>query len=339
MSHITLENDTKYIQIVSLGVQFNSPEERYRIGAQIVCDRCQSTPIFQGYGLGNQDLCLPCADKVRKACGLPDINDRHTLMVQRQFNPPSEKLTYMVQRQFNPTSEKLTFMLQDQFVSRQEPFSITNMRQHQYNIRERTDGSDDEHITEPGEVCLFDEPIPAAAQHTDPQSIPDILDGTGLGHRNGNRDQLARRFKESIHITSQNTKPPNPETEPQWRTKMISEQYMQDCLTGRGRGRNNGDELARRLEEMKHLRDQPFPVASNMNDLPSFSMGGSSLDAQFGSLLTPGPPRVSIPKPPAQTPSLQTLPEESRYGNGSALTRMSQGMFRTRMEMGMYRKK
>lgn len=290
MSHFTFENDKKYIQILSLGVRFTSPEERYRVGAQIVCDRCQSTPIFQGYGLGNQDLCLPCVDKVRKACGLPDISDRHTLMVQRQFRPPSEKLTYM---------------LQDQFVSRQEPFSITNMRQHQYNIRERTDGSDEEYITEPGEVCLFDEPIPAAAQHTDPQTIPNMFDGTGLGRRNGNRDHLTQRFNNSIHITSQNTNPPNPETVPQWRTKMISEQYMQDCLTGHGRGRNNGDEIARRLEEMQRLREQQIPVASNVNDLPGFSIGGNSLDAQFGSLLTPEPPRQQpVPKPPVPTSSL-----------------------------------
>ena len=330
MAHFTLENDKKYIQIVSLGVQFNSPEERYRVGAQIVCDRCQSTPIFQGYGLGNQDLCLPCVDKVRKACGLPDISDRHTLMVQRQFRLPSEKLT---------------FMLQDQFVSRQEPFSVTNMRQHQYNIRERTDGSDEEHITEPGEVCLFDEPIPAAAQHTDPQTVPDVLDGTGLGRRNGNRDQLAQRFKDSIQATSQNTKPPNPESAPQWRTKMISEQYMHDCLTGHGRGRNNGDELARRLEEMQRLREQPIRAFDDMSGgISGFdggnSMGVSSLDAQFGSLLTPALPRQPAPKStPAQTPSLQTPPGESRYGNDSALTRMSQGMFRTRMEMGTFRKK
>ena len=56
MSHFTFENEKKYIQIGTLGCRFNSPEERYRVGARIVCDRCQSTPIMQGYGLGNQDL-------------------------------------------------------------------------------------------------------------------------------------------------------------------------------------------------------------------------------------------------------------------------------------------
>jgi hypothetical protein len=289
MSYFTFENDKKYIQIVSLGVRFKSPEERYRVGAQIVCDRCQSTPIHEGYGLGNQDLCLPCVDKVRNACGLPDISDRHTLMAQRQFRHPSEELT---------------FMLQDQFVSRREPVSITNMRQRQYDIRKRTDGSDEEHITEPGEVCLFDDAIPFDPQQTKPQT--------------------------------------RPESGPQWRTKMISEQYMQDCLTGSGRGRNNGDELARRLEEMQRLREQVIPVASNMDDLPGFSIGGgSSLDSQFGSLLTPEPPRATVPKSThvAPTPVQQQPLEESRYGNGGALTRMSQGMFRTRMEMGMFRKK
>lgn len=274
MSHFTLENDKKYIQIVSLGVRFKSPEERYRVGAQIVCDRCQSTPIHEGYGLGIQDLCLPCVDKVRNTCGLLDISERHTYMAQRQFKPPRRELT---------------FMLQDQFWD--EPvITTTNMRQRQYNIRERTDGRDEYHITEPGKYCLFDVPIPAEPQQTKPESGPE------------------------------------------WRTKMISEQYMQDRMTGTGRGRNNGDELARRLEEMQRLRDQQIPVASNMDDLPGFSIGGgSSLDSQFGSLLTSEPPRAAVPKSTHVAPTTvqQPLLEESRYGNGSALTRMLQGMFRT----------
>lgn len=284
MSHFTLENDKKYIQIVSLGVRFKSPGERYRVGAQIVCDRCQSTPIHEGYGLGNQDLCLPCVDKVRNACGLLDISERHTFMAQRQFRPPSENLT---------------FMLQDQFWD--EPvITTTNMQQRQYNIRERTDGRDEYHITEPGKYCLFDEPIPAGPQQTKPESGPE------------------------------------------WRTKMISKQYTQDRLTGHGRGRNNGEELARRLEEMQRLRNQQIPVASNMDDLPGFSIGGgSSLDSQFGSLLTSEPPRAPVTKSThvAPTPVQQPPLEESRHGNGSELTRMLQGMFRTNMEMEMFCKK
>jgi len=195
----------------------------------------------------------------------------------------------MAQRQFKPPRRELTFMLQDQFWD--EPvITTTNMRQRQYNIRERTDGRDEYHITEPGKYCLFDEPIPAEPQQTKPESGPE------------------------------------------WRTKMISEQYMQDRMTGPGRGRNNGDELARRLEEMQRLRDQQIPVASNMDDLPGFSIGGESLlDSQFGSLLTSEPPRAAVPKSTHVAPTTvqQPLLEESRYGNGSALTRMLQGMFRT----------
>ncbi len=310
MSHFTFENDKKYIQIVTLGCRFNSPEERYRVGARIVCDRCQSTPVMQGYGLGNQDLCLPCVDKVRATCGLPDISDRHTLMVQRQFRPPSEELT---------------FMLQDQY--QDEPVSITNMRQRQYNIEQSHSGDEEPNEYDWG---LFDGPIPAApAQHTDPQTTPDWRAGTGMGRGNGNRDQLAQRFEESI-ATSQNTNPPNPESG--WRTKMISKQYMEDCLTGRGRGRNNGDELTRRLEEMQRLRDQPIPVASNIDDLPGFSIGGSSLESQFGSLLSTGEQRTTNSRPPP--PESTSIPSRPTY----SIPRTESGMFRTRMAMGMFQR-
>ena len=296
MSHFTLENDKKYIQIVSLGVRFKSPGERYRVGAQIVCDRCQSTPIHEGYGLGNQDLCLPCVDKVRNACGLLDISERHTFMAQRQFRPPSENLT---------------FMLQDQFWD--EPvITTTNMQQRQYNIRERTDGRDEYHITEPGKYCLFDEPIPAGPQQTKPESGPEWRTAsTGLRTQSG-----ATAF-------SLNSRPPGV--------------GLEFNVNG-----NNGEELARRLEEMQRLRNQQIPVASNMDDLPGFSIGGgSSLDSQFGSLLTSEPPRAPVTKSThvAPTPVQQPPLEESRHGNGSELTRMLQGMFRTNMEMEMFCKK
>jgi hypothetical protein len=314
MSHFTLENDNKYIQIITLGCQFNSPEERYRVGAQIVCDRCQSTPIRQGYGLGNQDLCLPCVDKVRATCNMPRLDDplTPTLMCQRQFRPPSGKLTFMLQDQFTDTRG-----------GNAGEFSITNMRQRQYNVRERTEVREDEDDYIGEGWGLFDDPIPARAQHIDPQTTPDWRAGTGMGRGNGNRDQLAQRFEESI-ATSQNTKPPNQESG--WLTKMISEQYMEDCLTGRGRGRNNGDEISRRLEEMRRLREQPIPAASNMDDLPGFSIsGGQSLDAQFGSLLSA--PNQSGTRPQPETTKQQV----------SSYPRTSSGMFRTRMAMGMFK--
>ena len=127
-----------------------------------------------------------------------------------------------------------------------------------------------------------------------------------------------------------------------WRTKMAAGMFDPPKPRSSGSG---SDELARRLAEMQRLREQPIGSFDDVSggisgfDGGGNSMGGSSLDAQFGSLLTPEPPRQPVPKPPTQTPSLQTPTDESRYGNGSALTRMSQGMFRTRMEMGMFRKK
>lgn len=331
MSHFTFENDKKYIQIVTLGCRFNSPEERYRVGARIVCDRCQSTPVMQGYGLGNQDLCLPCVAKVRASCSMPDLDDplTPTLMCQRQFRPPSEELT---------------FMLQDQY--QDEPVSITNMRQMQYNIKEQNHSSDEEPCECEDDCGLFDGPIPAApAQHANPRAIPDVLYGTGVGRPNGNHDQFAERFNNTIQITSQNTKPTNPESgwrtkmisnqyspESGWRTKMISNQYMEDCLTGHGRGRNNGDELARRLEEMQRLRDQPIPDASNINDLPGFSIGGSSLESQFGSLLSTNEQRTTNSRPPPpESTSILSRPTYS-------IPKTESGMFKTRMAVGMFQR-
>jgi hypothetical protein len=46
------------------GTRFYKPEERYGPGVQIACDRCQTSPISEGYGLGPNDICLPCVNKV-----------------------------------------------------------------------------------------------------------------------------------------------------------------------------------------------------------------------------------------------------------------------------------
>lgn len=108
-------NNRLYFDIVLKGKQFMSAMERYGSDMQIICDRCQNSPITQGYGLNSYDMCLPCVNKVKKIMQV--VDDEHskinkdincTRMCQIQFT------TNMLQNQYNPT-DRLTFMLQTQY--------------------------------------------------------------------------------------------------------------------------------------------------------------------------------------------------------------------------------
>ena len=75
-----------YTKIVIEGTRFYKPEERYGLGVQIVCDRCQATPIMEGYGFGNSDICLPCASRI---IDFPEhMDNKLTFMEQQQFGEP-----------------------------------------------------------------------------------------------------------------------------------------------------------------------------------------------------------------------------------------------------------
>jgi len=100
-------------------------------GVQIVCDRCQASPITAGYGLGPKDICLSCANKIMTM--LEYIDNEYgncTLMIQDQYDE-------------TPTTRggnsNLTFMLQDQFTgrassgaARTDGLITTNMQQDIY---------------------------------------------------------------------------------------------------------------------------------------------------------------------------------------------------------------
>ena len=104
-----------YFDIVINGSPFNSPIERYGSNMQIVCDRCQKSPITQGYGYDTNDMCMPCVNKIKQDFQISDADQvrikrdmNRTMMQQEQFT------TKMAQNQFTP-SNNLTFMRQDIF--------------------------------------------------------------------------------------------------------------------------------------------------------------------------------------------------------------------------------
>ena len=117
-------NNISYTEIVEKGKVFSSPEERYGSAVQIVCDRCQASPITEGYGFGNSDICLPCASRVM---GFSEhIDGLH--------------LTFMEQDLFDETrggNSARTMMQQEQFretrgVNTTDRFPTTNMQQGIY---------------------------------------------------------------------------------------------------------------------------------------------------------------------------------------------------------------
>jgi hypothetical protein len=119
-NNVNKNNNALYFDIVINGSPFNSPVERYGPNIQIVCDRCQNSPITQGYGYKTNDMCLPCVNKIKQQFQTSDADQVRirrdmnlTLMEQDQYT------TNMMQRQYNPpsSSNNLTFMMQDMFRS------------------------------------------------------------------------------------------------------------------------------------------------------------------------------------------------------------------------------
>lgn len=114
-NNVNKNNNALYFDIVINGSPFNSPVERYGPNIQIVCDRCQNSPITQGYGHGTNDMCMPCVNKIKQQFQISDTDQVRirrdmnlTLMEQEQY------YTKMMQHQYTP-SNNLTFMMQDMF--------------------------------------------------------------------------------------------------------------------------------------------------------------------------------------------------------------------------------
>lgn len=274
-------NIFSYIEIVEKGKLFSSPEERYGSAVQIVCDRCQATPIKEGYGFGNSDICFLCANRVLDFLeNLDSLN--LTMMEQEQFGETrggNSQITLMAQNQFVETrggNSPITFMMQDQFIKPRggnttDSFITTNMQQGIY-----------------------------------------------------------------------------------WRTKMTTRMF--DALEGKtpNPGRGGGDELQRKLEEMQRLREQPISRLSDDDGIMGYEstrIGGSSLDSQFGSLLSPQdkyPVASKIdnniiqtkPKDSNKTSAVTVNPTQSRPDSSEIpLTSMIPSMYRTRMLSNIYTKK
>lgn len=126
---VTPNQQLDYIKIVKEGTYFNWPENRYYPGVVIVCDRCQKSNIYKGFGLGNNDLCMECVHKINAQYNVVDgkklnhnIIMNTTLMMQKQYSPTSTHAT------FQPSQPEITRMLQHQY----QPSIHTNMELEQY---------------------------------------------------------------------------------------------------------------------------------------------------------------------------------------------------------------